>query len=337
MKKIVIIFMSILVLLPVSGCRINWINQNKESRELCEKLSDFLSNDDAEGIKKLFRNDISSAPYFDDQLSDAMEFFDGKVISYKYGNCGSESSTEKGKQKYLFIWPNFTVTTDKNKTYKIYTNCTLVDVENPQTVGTSTIRIDCLNYKREFVLGDGFADNDEEAMKALQDAEDTINEIFSFFKEDDEDGFTEMIMNRHDVLRALIREGDQKGEQIKNDINKAFNFIDGKIISSGKTFKSCYGKQNDKEYSGWINDIITENGTEYSISFEGGTDHDADTLDEPMEYYLNILDIKITNETQAKSEIESSKDISDSVCMIDIDAQNAPWWAEWSPATSAET
>ena len=82
MKKLILFLTLSSVLLFCSGCKIERIDINSETKIQCEQILDYLSINDSEGLKDLFCKTISTESDFDNQLSEALELFDGSVVSY---------------------------------------------------------------------------------------------------------------------------------------------------------------------------------------------------------------------------------------------------------------
>ena len=89
MKKLILFLTLSSVLLFCSGCESERIDINSETKNQCEQILDYLSSNDSEGLKDLFCETVSSESDFDNQLSEALEFFDGSVISYDIRSTGA--------------------------------------------------------------------------------------------------------------------------------------------------------------------------------------------------------------------------------------------------------
>ena len=64
---------------------------------------------------------------------------------------------------------------------------------------------------------------------------------------------------------------------IDTQIDKAFNFLDGEIISYDEPFSSASGSKDRKAYGADTRNIITDKGTEYKISFKGWLTNSKET------------------------------------------------------------
>ena len=97
-KKLILFLTLSSVLLFCSGCKIERIDINSETKNQCEQILDYLSNNDSEGLKDLFCKTVSSESDFDNQLSEALELFDGSVVSYDIRSTGANERIVDGKQ-----------------------------------------------------------------------------------------------------------------------------------------------------------------------------------------------------------------------------------------------
>ncbi len=97
MRKIrLIITLLISSTLITSGCGISSPNVKEEVNKQCEELMDCFGKDDTNGIKNLFCPVVSDSPNFDNNLLEAVEFFEGTVTSYDIKGIGSDQKTEHG-------------------------------------------------------------------------------------------------------------------------------------------------------------------------------------------------------------------------------------------------
>lgn len=68
----------------------------------------------------------------------------------------------------------------------------------------------------------------------------------------------------------------KKYPNIDEQIDKAFNFLDGKIVSYDEPFPSACGAREQKAYGSRTRHIITDKGTEYKIAFKGWYSYDKE-------------------------------------------------------------
>ena len=143
MKKLILFLTLSSVLLFCSGCESGRIDINSETKNQCKQILDYLSSCDSEGLKDLFCKTVSSESDFDNQLSEALELFDGSVVSYDIRSTGANER----------ISPHICdIKTDKDKTYSIQYYSYLINVEEPDFQGLSELSIECEDGQI-FVLG----------------------------------------------------------------------------------------------------------------------------------------------------------------------------------------
>ncbi|MCR5143634.1 MAG: DUF5104 domain-containing protein [Ruminococcus sp.] len=115
-----------------------------------------------------------------------------------------------------------------------------------------------------------------------ESAAEMITDIVVCFENDDKE-----------TLKTYFSESAKKNGKLDTEIDEAFEFIDGKIVSYGEPIPGCIGPIEDKAYGATISDIITDKGTEYKISFSGMERMDSDPQQEGVTY------IKVINMTLA--------------------------------------
>lgn len=153
MKKLILFLTLSSVLLFCLGCEIGRIDINSETKNQCKQILDYLSSNDSEGLKDLFCKTVSSESDFDNQLSEALELFDGSVVSYDIRSTGANERIVDGKQSEIHISPHICdIKTDKDKTYCIKYSSYLINVEEPDFQGLSELSIECEDGQI-FVLG----------------------------------------------------------------------------------------------------------------------------------------------------------------------------------------
>lgn len=157
MKKICYVILATFLLM-FSGCRINRINPDKASKETMNQVLNYLNNDDAEGLKGMFCEKIKVRDSLDDEINQAMEFFDGKIDSYDDLTTPNTEVIEKGRQVEVEISPSINVTTTTGQTYDIIIYMFLVNVEDEEKVGISEINIKCSDGK-EITIGNYYIVN----------------------------------------------------------------------------------------------------------------------------------------------------------------------------------
>ena len=88
---------------------------------------------------------------------------------------------------------------------------------------------------------------------------------------------------------------------LDDKIKDAFNLIDGEIVSYDEPFATATGSMDRKDYGAETENIITDKGTEYSISFIGWLTND----EEPDK--IGILVLVIKNQTLLAQNVDPEK------------------------------
>ncbi|MCM1507130.1 MAG: DUF5104 domain-containing protein [Ruminococcus flavefaciens] len=83
----------------------------------------------------------------------------------------------------------------------------------------------------------------------------------------------------------------ENNPDIDGQIVKAFDFLDGKIVSYDKPFPSACGAREQKAYGAETRHVITDKGTEYTIGFKGWYSYDK------APEKVGITAIYVSNET----------------------------------------
>lgn len=95
-----------------------------------------------------------------------------------------------------------------------------------------------------------------------------------------------------ETIKSLLSEYIiKKYPDIDEQIDKAFNFLDGKIVSYDESFPGACGAREQKDYGATTRHIITDKGTEYKISFKGWYSYDKEIE------RVGITSIGVANET----------------------------------------
>ena len=122
---------------------------------------------------------------------------------------------------------------------------------------------------------------DDEYKTPDESASEMITNIVVCFENDD-----------NETLKTYFSESAKKNGKLDTEIDEAFEFIDGKIVSYGEPNSSCIGPIEDKAYGATISDIITDKGTEYKIDFNGKYRFDEDKSRE------GVRGIRVVNMTE---------------------------------------
>ncbi|MCR5143630.1 MAG: DUF5104 domain-containing protein [Ruminococcus sp.] len=102
-----------------------------------------------------------------------------------------------------------------------------------------------------------------------ESASEMITNIVVCFENDDKE-----------TLKSYFSESAKKNGKLDTEIDEAFEFIDGDIVSYGEPHSGCIGSITDKAYGGYINEVKTEKGTIYKFDFKGMYRYDEDKTQE---------------------------------------------------------
>lgn len=150
----------ILSVLFFTSC--NSIQTNENSYDCCVEIIRCLEENDVAGLKKLFCPKILSGySGLDDEINEAMNFFEGQVISHDNFQHPCSSQKEKGKWvRYEYSPYMNNIKTDKNKTYNIKFYLITIWENDVDRVGISEINITDENGEKCFI-GDYYYANPE--------------------------------------------------------------------------------------------------------------------------------------------------------------------------------
>ena len=143
MKRCVIAVVILSLIISVTGCnRDKYINQTKASHDQATEILRCLDEDDTEGLKSMFCEEVASSHDLDEEIAEAMEFYKGKSVSFSSISLGGGDSMEDGELTDSHIGYSIRgVETDEDATYKIVTHSYLVYKENPDFIGITYITI----------------------------------------------------------------------------------------------------------------------------------------------------------------------------------------------------
>ena len=144
MKKTTYVIILLTLMIAIfSGCS-NWelINSEKRAKQKCEDILKYLESGDKEGLKNMFCNKILSTEDLDKQIEEAIDFFEGKTISYEAKTSSGRSSAENGEITRLKVSPSIEdIITDADKKYEIKFYLYIVCAEDKDKEGVSEISI----------------------------------------------------------------------------------------------------------------------------------------------------------------------------------------------------
>ena len=147
-KRILLFLVFAMVTLFFCGCGIKVVSQQKQANIILNELIVALENEDAEAIKSMLAADLTvSSESIDDEIQDALELFDGKVISYdKLETVSGGESFDNGALTYSRISNGHTekIVTDTD-TYKMSFSAILINKKKKTQEGLWQICIENSN------------------------------------------------------------------------------------------------------------------------------------------------------------------------------------------------
>lgn len=121
------------------------------SDRMMEDIATALDAGDADALKGLFsKTALEEATDIDQQISDLLEFYQGKKQSFE-GDASSSTHTKYGEDIEKQFIGQYQLTTDK-ETYRIIYDYNVIDKDNPDAEGLSQLEIvtDELYQKDDF-------------------------------------------------------------------------------------------------------------------------------------------------------------------------------------------
>ena len=159
------IFCLIFVIVGFTSCE-KIISDNEEGNKRVKEIIGYLESNDAEGLKSLFCEKIQSSKDLDEQIQAALDFFEGEMISYDSKgilvNSGKASGYGNGRRySYYHISPRVKyIQTTAEKVYEIGFNADIINVDQPDRIGISELRIKDEDDNK-CVIGDFYLANHE--------------------------------------------------------------------------------------------------------------------------------------------------------------------------------
>lgn len=159
-KKIFITLICTTLLFMLSGC--NTAKGDISPYDCCNEIIRCLEEKDNESLKNMFcSKTLSGYSALNDEINEAMKFFEGQVISHDNFQYPSGAKKEKGKWVEYDYSPYMdNIKTDKNKTYNIKFYLITVYEAETERVGISEISVKDENGK-QCLIGDYYYVNPE--------------------------------------------------------------------------------------------------------------------------------------------------------------------------------
>ncbi len=150
MRKIKIVLCCVILCMNLGGC-IKPMNRGERltkelgseqqiSDRMMEDIAAALDAGDADALKSLFsKAALEEATDIDQQISDLLEFYQGKKQSFE-GDASSSTHTKYGEDIEKQLIGQYLLITDK-ESYRVIYDYNVIDKENPDTVGLSQLEV----------------------------------------------------------------------------------------------------------------------------------------------------------------------------------------------------
>ena len=150
MKKIKVVLCCVILCINLGEC-IKPMNRGERlTKELgseqqmadrmMEDIAAALDAGDADALKSLFsKTALEEATDIDQQISDLLEFYQGKKQSFE-GDASSSTHTKYGEDIEKQLIGQYLLTTDK-ESYRVMYDYTVIDKDNPDAEGLSQLEV----------------------------------------------------------------------------------------------------------------------------------------------------------------------------------------------------
>lgn len=152
MKRILLLFTALMVCIIASSCAIPHSLDKPEEYDPRDVLADdypfatetmsevlrCFNEKDSEALKSLFSQQLSSASNIDEQLENAMNYYEGRSVSHDEVRCMDKSTHSLGNGYYslkIISVDMKNIITDADKTYDLKFWYVLVNDDAPSEIG----------------------------------------------------------------------------------------------------------------------------------------------------------------------------------------------------------
>ena len=220
---------------------------------------------DAKKLKSFFKPSIQDKEKIDAEIEEMLKFIEGNVVSYS----DIKDGIGRGSKEYFTIvfeekgYRIYDVKTDAGRTYHISYSIVKIDKDNPNDLGMTSIGIydkDTYDSKKGYPYSGQYIVGEEE--------KDVVETVSS--KHIPRKFFNAVLSKDKESLKKLMTEDLQKLEETDIQINKFFEFIDGKIESYSEARSEVRGNVKNQMIllEGIVSNIKTDTGKNYEIGFE---------------------------------------------------------------------
>lgn len=152
-KKIFIIMVLSIIVLNLSSCIFipsidnsdeqNVFTVKAQMKNDCKEIIRCLEEKDSDTLKSMFcKKLLNNYENIDEDIEQAMVFFQGNITSYGNVLYGDDDSLRNGEYVLFKVSPHIKeLKTDADKEYRIRYYQHLINVENPDRIGVSCIEI----------------------------------------------------------------------------------------------------------------------------------------------------------------------------------------------------
>lgn len=150
MKKLISIFILLIINIFIfTGCTHSESSVSLPPDEMARLQSvsvmECFENEDIEGLKSMFCNEISYSHDLEQEITEAFDYIKGKIISYDEpdGTVGGKTIKHGETTKLEFMGNVKNIKIDENEgvVYSLYFNSYVVHQEDASKVGVTNIRI----------------------------------------------------------------------------------------------------------------------------------------------------------------------------------------------------
>ena len=141
-SRYITICVSLILIMTLSACD-KYVNTHSSSQTQGQAILKCFEKKDKETLKSIFSEKIRKRKEFDSEIDTALNFIDGKIVSYDPDtDGGSGDSIDDGKINYIRLYIHIRdIKTDKEKKYSIFGTYYIKNGIEPDNIGLEFITI----------------------------------------------------------------------------------------------------------------------------------------------------------------------------------------------------